>query len=173
MKKTILAVALLAASGSVFAAPTVSTEGHEIRTSQEIPQICQVQGVSSVGEGIAFANTGFEGTATSINVFSNVGSGTAFEVEFSNTDIYFEGVNGRQNIPNVSNKMSDDYLWIAKSDQTSQAFNAEGSKYPIATQSGKGVTTIEFYPELRKSKAEMPAGTLHASATVTINCVAQ
>jgi len=171
MKKTLLALSLLATSGSVFANASAQTEGVELRTSQEIPQICQIQGISSTGEGIGFAN-GFEGTPTSINVFSNVGTGTAFAVSFSNSNIYFDGINGRQTLPSVSNTISDDYLWVARSEQDAQAFNSEGSSQIIASQEGQGTTTIEFYPELRKSKAEMPAGTIHASATVTITCTA-
>lgn len=175
MKKSILAVALMAVSGSVFAfgagsPSSVQSEGVELRASQVIPQVCQITGINGEGSGIGFADTGFSGTPASITVYSNVQGGTGLDVSFSNTDIALDGVNGYTHLPEISNKMSDDYLWVAKTDLHAQGFSSEGQVQSVGFIDNMGETVIEFYPELRKNKSEMPAGEIHASATVTVTC---
>lgn len=176
MQKTLIALALSLTAGSAFAfnAPTVAqTEGYEVRTSEVIPQICKVVGISDTGTGIAFADTGFGGTAAAIDVHSNLGGETAFSVAFSNTELYFDGVSGRQTLPEIGEAMSDNYMWVAKTDDHAQAFNAEGAYQPVAVQTGMDrLQRIEFYPELRINKTDVPAGELHAKATVTVSCAA-
>lgn len=173
MKKSIITLALIAASGSVFAKgmPGIAaSEGVEVRSVQTIEQICAVTAVNTDGNGFSFKDVGFSGVPASISVYSNVMGVTGLNVSFSDTSLYTQGA-GASNLP--AGTMGDGYGWVVKSDTVNQAVNFEGEHTPAGEIIGMGDKVIELFPYVNYNITDMPAGDLVAEATVTVYCNAK